>query len=37
MKICVMSDLHGELPYAHEVAEITLICGDIIPVMGDMF
>ena len=31
MKICVMSDLHGELPDAHEVAEITLICGDIIP------
>lgn len=26
-----MSDLHGELPDAHEVAEITLICGDIIP------
>ena len=31
MRICVMSDLHGELPDAHEVAEITLICGDIIP------
>ena len=26
-----MSDLHGELPDAHEVSEITLICGDIIP------
>ena len=25
MKICVMSDLHGELPDAHEVSEITLI------------
>ena len=31
MRICVMSDLHGELPDAHEVAEITLICGDIVP------
>lgn len=26
-----MSDLHGELPYARESSEITLICGDIIP------
>lgn len=26
-----MSDLHGELPDAHETAEITLICGDIVP------
>lgn len=26
-----MSDLHGELPDAHEAAEITLICGDIVP------
>jgi len=31
MKICVMSDLHGELPDAHDTAEITLICGDIVP------
>jgi Icc-related predicted phosphoesterase len=26
-----MSDLHGELPDAHDTAEITLICGDIVP------
>lgn len=26
-----MSDLHGELPYAKESSEITLICGDIVP------
>ena len=26
-----MSDLHGELPQAHDVAEVTLICGDIVP------
>lgn len=26
-----MSDLHGELPEAHDVAELTLICGDIVP------
>ncbi len=26
-----MSDLHGELPYAKEASEITLICGDIVP------
>ena len=31
MKICVMSDLHGELPDAHDTAELTLICGDIVP------
>ena len=31
MKICVMSDLHGELPDAKESSEITLICGDIVP------
>ena len=31
MKICAMSDLHGELPYAKESSEITLICGDIVP------
>jgi Icc-related predicted phosphoesterase len=31
MKICVMSDLHGELPDAHASAELTLICGDIVP------
>lgn len=31
MKICVISDLHGELPDAKESSEITLICGDIIP------
>ena len=31
MKICVMSDFHGELPYAKESSEITLICGDIVP------
>lgn len=31
MRICVMSDLHGELPNAHKSAEITLICGDIVP------
>lgn len=26
-----MSDLHGYLPTAHDFAEITLICGDIVP------
>jgi Icc-related predicted phosphoesterase len=26
-----MSDLHGELPEAHDTAEVTLICGDIVP------
>lgn len=31
MKVCVMSDLHGYLPVAHDAAEITLICGDIVP------
>ena len=31
MRICVMSDLHGELPEAHDTAELTLICGDIVP------
>ena len=31
MKICAMSDLHGELPHARESSEITLICGDIVP------
>ena len=31
MRICVMSDLHGYLPPAHNSAEITLICGDILP------
>lgn len=31
MKICVMSDLHGQLPDAYDKAEITLICGDIVP------
>jgi len=31
MRVCLMSDLHGELPEAHDIAEITLICGDIVP------
>lgn len=31
MRICVMSDLHGQLPDAHDTAELTLICGDIVP------
>ena len=31
MRICVMSDLHGELPTPYEAAELTLICGDIVP------
>lgn len=31
MKICVMSDLHGILPQAGESTDITLICGDIMP------
>lgn len=31
MKICVMSDLHGELPKTTKSSEITLICGDIVP------
>ena len=26
-----MSDFHGELPDAKESSEITLICGDIVP------
>ena len=31
MRICVTSDFHGELPDAHDVADLTLICGDIVP------
>ena len=31
MRVCLMSDLHGELPKAHDTAEVTLICGDIVP------
>jgi len=31
MKICVLSDLHGILPNIEEDSEITLICGDIVP------
>lgn len=33
LRICAISDLHGQLPFAHtfETTDITVICGDTVP------